>query len=222
MSEPTEPTEPTGPTMPDGWTADQAIDPAVLRAGALAWEGGDLKWNYRDSTIRQTADGGRPADGSYNSLHVVGLVERIDDLAGLWRELYRISAHAAQVRVEGPYWACVETMADPTRVRGLSEQMFVYLSAPSRVWMANEPGEDGVALRLLDGVDFEPVRYVRVTGPEWESRAEEAKGWALQHNINVCRRLDVTLVAYKPARSAVAQPPKAASAPAPANGEGTP
>ena len=188
-----------GPTIAEGWDTTEISDSAIYRAVSLAWNDKEgIHWDGRQ--IVDCATKKRVEDSSLNSIMVTGTIERVHDIIGFWHELYRVCAHAAQVTVSGPYWSCVDSLADPTRVRGLSEQMFVYLSAPSRVWMAKEVGEDGYALRLLDGLDFEPTRYVRITGQEWEARSDEAKSWGLTHNNNVCRRLEVALQAYKPTR----------------------
>lgn len=188
------------PGMADGWDTTEVADPRIYRAvslGWIDWTGEGLRW--ADGHI-VGAKGKYVESDSINSIVVVGVVERVPDLISFWHELYRVCAHAAQVTIQGPYWSCVDALADPTRIRGLSEQMFNYLSAPSRVWLGAEPHEDGYALDLLDGIDFDVTRYVRVTGPEWEARSEDAKAWGLAHSVNVCRRLEVVLTTHKPAR----------------------
>lgn len=196
------------PSLAAGWELSGAIDPRVFCKATIGWihhgEHG-LRWDDVVGCIL-VADGTR-ADADTraytDTLHeavVVGVVERAQRIIDFWRDLYRVCKHGAQVTVAGPYWSCTDALADPTRVRGLSEQMFVYLSAPSRAVLRAEPLEDGVALDALADVDFDPVRFTRVTSPEWEARSNEAKNWALTHSLNVCRRLDVVLVAHKPIR----------------------
>jgi len=173
------------PGMAEGWDTTEVADPRIYRAVSLDWRAGEgLRWCGKH--IVDIA-GNIVEDGTLNSIVINGVVERAPDLVTFWRELYRVCAHAAQVTITGPYWSCVDALADPTKLRGLSEQMFNYLSAPSRIWLKDEPGEDGCALDQLDGIDFDVTRYVRVTGPEWEARSEDAKAWGLAHSVNVCR-----------------------------------
>lgn len=188
------------PGLAEGWDRTEVADPNVFRATSLEWRAranGGLRWV---SGHIVDENGNEAETNSLNSVTVMGVLERVPDPIPFWHELYRVCTHAAQITIGGAYWSCVDALADPTKRRGLSEQMFVYLSAPSRIWMRNEPGEDGLALDLLDGIDFEPLRYVRITGHEWEARSDEAKTWGLTHNNNVCRKLEVGLQVYKPAR----------------------
>lgn len=199
------------PSAAVGWDAkERAADPRVYHVKGIGWceQEGWWRWDERHHRIfdpRVVEDqrmlNKAPADALDEAI-VVGVVERTRNLVGFWRELYRVCKHGAKVTVVGPYWSCTDALADPTRVRGLSEQMFAYLTAFGRAELAAEPNEDGLALDLLKDVDFDPVRFVRVTGPEWEARSDEAKSWGLIHSLNVCRRLEVGLVAHKPAREA--------------------
>lgn len=189
------------PGMAEQWEMAEYADPNVFRTGVISFRTENDHLRFDGTNIRDR--NGIVAESTFNSLTVAGIIERLpaDSLIRFWHELYRICACAAQVTIGGSYYSSVNTLADLTRLRGLSEEMFVYLSAPSRVWMAEEPGEDGTYLKLLEGIDFEPGKFVRVTRPEWEARPEDAKNWALTHSLNICKWLEVGLIVYKPARS---------------------
>lgn len=189
------------PGMAEQWEVSEYADPNVFRAGMVSFSG-ESGFRFDGANVRDK-DENIVESGSFNSLTVAGVIERLpaDLLIRFWHELYRICAHAAQVTIVGPYYSSVNALADLTRLRGLSEEMFAYLSAPNRVWIAEEPGEDGVYLKLLEGIDFESGRSVRITRPEWHARPEDAKNWALTHSLNICKWLEVGLVAHKPVRA---------------------
>jgi hypothetical protein len=190
------------PSLAAGWEISET-DPRVLSRKTIGYIPREGCWHLSPLTLVDILDesGRKAPSNSLNEAVVVGIVDRIWNLVPFWRELYRVCKAGAQATIVGPYWTSTEAQADPTRIRGLSEQMFYYLSPHFRAGMRTELFEDGYGLDLLADVDFDPIRFVRTTGPEWEARSEDAKAWALLHNVNICKRLEVTLTVYKPVRS---------------------
>ena len=138
-------------------------------------------------------------DSVFHEIVVRSVVERLpaEDLLRFWRELYRVCKKDAVVLVAGVYWSHVDAHADPTRLRGLSERMFAYLSAAGREIVEEDICGDDFVTAQLAGVEFAVKKVVRATEQEWESRSDEAKNWGLSHSLNVARWLEVTLVAVK-------------------------
>ena len=170
----------------DGW-AVAAAPPGVLRKALL----GHPRKVPEGVEHLATLDG--VPDGSIHDLMVYGVVERAADLIGLWRSIDRVLAVGGTARVFGVYWAHQDLHADPTRLRGLSERMFSYLSKEGRTALLADLYEDDVAVAALDGVNLEVVSMVHMGEPEWNGRSEEARSWAVRHYGNVVRRLDVVL-----------------------------
>lgn len=132
-------------------------------------------------------------DGTVYDLLVYGIVERAPDLVVLWREVYRVLAPGGRVRVFGVHWLSVDCCSDPTRVRGLSDRMFLYLSKDGREALRRDPVEDDVALDLLSDINLDLTSLVTIGEPEWDGRSDEARAWGVKHYANVVRRLDATL-----------------------------
>lgn len=176
----------------DGWEVIGDYDTRIYRRETISANGSVLWSNQSLGAV----------DSSVNEVAVVNFIERLsdDDVVPFWHELYRICAHAADVRLVGAYWSSIDVQADVTRKRGLSERMIAHLSVPGRVSLRLDPLEDGIGVAPFDGVDFEPNKIVHIADPEWECRTNEAKNWALAHSINVVRRLEASLSVVKPCR----------------------
>ena len=184
----------------DGWASVGAqASTSLLRCGALDQSEASLVWTGKEIVA---ADGAVIACDYYHEFRVTSLVDRLpaDELIPFWRELFRVCRHAAVVCVSGAYWTHVDVCADPTRRRGLSERMFMYLSEAGRAVISSDPCDDALATKQLAGIDFHMTKIVRITENEWDTRSADAKEWGLRHYFNVARRIEFVLaVCKKPA-----------------------
>lgn len=171
-----------------GWAAGAATDaPGVFSRVLLG------NPRHVPDGVRRVSSLAEVLDGSVHDLMVYGAVERAVDLIQLWRDIQRVLVVGGTVRVFGVYWLHADCYADPTRLRGLSERMFSYLSDSGRAALRCDQYEDDTALDLLAEVHLDIVAVVHMGEPEWNGRSEEARNWAVRHYGNVVRRLDVTL-----------------------------
>lgn len=146
------------------------------------------------------ADLGKPdwpfEDSSIHEVFSAHCLEHIEDWGVFFRELYRICAHGAIVRLIGPTVFSDAYWADPTHKRPFTAKFFNdYLSASSRAKMK------GAKHTGLGEVDFETKMIRRIFNPMWDGKAEEALSWAAEHNNNVVYELDITLAVHKPIRT---------------------
>ena len=189
-----------------GWeTIPPDMDPAIYKRALLTPASG-RSIDVPDGVLRLPWSPGAsiawPAEGTINEAVVLGVFERIEDIVGFWRDLYRACAHGAYVHLQAPYWSHVDAVGDPTRRRGISERHLAYLSASGRLHLRDDPYEDGVALAAFTGIDFDTIRMVHLAEPEWDGRGDADRERALLHLLNVARRLEVTLLCHKPSRAA--------------------
>jgi hypothetical protein len=88
------------------------------------------------------------------------------------------------VTITCPYYSSIRAWQDPTHQRAISEASFLYLN---KQW------------RIDNKLDHYPVKcdfdftYGYSVGPEWQTRSEEARVFAIQHYINVVSDIQVVL-----------------------------
>ncbi len=83
-----------------------------------------------------------------------------------------------------PYYSSMRAWQDPTHQRAISEASFLYLNKQWRV--------DNRLDHYPVTCDFD-FSYGYVVNPEWQSRSEEARGFAVQHYINAVNDIQVIL-----------------------------
>jgi hypothetical protein len=89
------------------------------------------------------------------------------------------------VNIVSPYYSSMRAWQDPTHQRAISEASFLYLN---KEWRVNN---------LLDHYpvtcDFD-FSYGYVMNPTWQTRNQEAQGFAIQNYINAVSDIQVMLV----------------------------
>ena len=143
-------------------------------------------------------------DNSVDEIEVSHFVEHIphgdgyhDPFFQFFDEIYRILkpaefdpnnpniATTGIVHITSPYYSSVRAIWDPTHLRSISEQSFLYLNKQWR--------KDNLLDHYPVSCDFD-FSYGYVLDPEWQNRSQEAQSFAIKHYINVVTDIQVQLV----------------------------
>jgi len=122
---------------------------------------------------------------------------------GIWKELYRVCAPGASVRVVVPHPRHRDFLQDPTHVRAVVPEMFLHFSLDAnRDWAAR--GLPGTPLAEYLGVDFAIASVSMRLDPHWQqwlqadpARQNELDRVMRTHN-DVVQEVDVVLRVQKP------------------------
>jgi len=104
-------------------------------------------------------------------------IEHVPDLMKFMNEVYRIMKKGSIVTFISPYYSSVRCWQDPTHVRAISEQTYLYYNAEWRKINKLE--------HYPIDCDFTPHQWAHQWNVAWASRSQEAKNFALQHYNNV-------------------------------------
>jgi ubiquinone/menaquinone biosynthesis C-methylase UbiE len=112
-------------------------------------------------------------------------IEHTDDFIKFMNEVYRILKVGAKCTVIAPYYSSMRAWMDPTHKRAISEQSFLYV---------NKGWRDANQLDHCLGAtcDFD-FTYGYIVTPEWATRNEEARAFAIKYYINVVSDIQVIL-----------------------------
>ena len=143
-------------------------------------------------------------DNSVDEIEISHFVEHIphgdgyhDPFFQFFDEIYRILKPAefdannpnipttGIVHITSPYYSSVRAIWDPTHLRSISEQSFLYLNKQWR--------KDNLLDHYPVSCDFD-FSYGYVLDPEWQNRSQEAQGFAIKHYLNVVNDIQVQLV----------------------------
>jgi predicted SAM-dependent methyltransferase len=134
-------------------------------------------------------------DNSIDEIFCSHYVEHTPDLIKFMDECYRILKPGnyveGQPQVDGPkmtvfapYYSSVRAWQDPTHKRAISEMTFLYFNKGWRV--QNKLNHYGIKS------DFD-FTYGYSVSPEWASKSEEARNFAIRNYINVITDIQATL-----------------------------
>jgi glycosyltransferase involved in cell wall biosynthesis len=127
-----------------------------------------------------------------------------DTFLGILRELYRVCAPGARVRIVVPHPRHQDYLQDPTHVRPIVPELFLHTSlAVNRQWQAQ--GLPGTPLASYLGIDFAIESVDQRLDPHWQrwlaadpTRASQIDAIARAQN-NVVQEVEIVLRANKPA-----------------------
>lgn len=123
-------------------------------------------------------------DESASDLFCSHFVEHVDSLMNFFNEAHRILIPGGQLVVIAPYYSSIRCWQDPTHKNAISEASFFYYN---KEW------------RNINGLSHYPItadfdfNYGYRFSPEWASRSDEARAFAVKHYINVIEDIYVTL-----------------------------
>jgi hypothetical protein len=147
------------------------------------------------------------ADGCAHEILLRHVLEHLgrdtDTFVGIVRELYRVCAPDATVRIVVPHPRHQDFLQDPTHVRAIVPEMFLHWSlAVNREWSAR--GLPGTPLATYHAVDFAIVAVEQRLDPHWQrwldadsARRAEIQQIARDRN-NVIQECEIVLRAVKP------------------------
>lgn len=125
----------------------------------------------------------------------------------IMREIYRIAAPGAAVRIHAPHPRHDSFVNDPTHVRAITPQMMELFDRPlNELW--RERGVANTPLSLYLDVDFELVRRDVVLDEPYRSRLKsgalstEAAQELVKTGNNIAAEFRIEMVAHKPPRAA--------------------
>lgn len=123
-------------------------------------------------------------DNSVDALNANHVMEHTKDLIKFINECYRIMKPFTAMDTVTPYYSSIRAWQDPTHIRAISENTFLYFS---KKW------------RIEHGLTHYPIKanfdykYSFLLSPEWNNKTNEEKNFAIQHYINVVDDIQVTL-----------------------------
>lgn len=127
-------------------------------------------------------------DNSIDEIFCSHYIEHSKDIIKFIDECYRILKPECKIMITAPYYSSVRAIQDPTHVNHISEMSFLYYNKKWR--------EDNKLNHYPIKSDFDYV-YGYAFHPNWQSRSEEAKNFALIHYINVVTDIQVVLTKRK-------------------------
>lgn len=156
--------------------------------GVDIWDGADIvtdlekfPWPFEDSSV----------DDVYCSHYI----EHTPDLISFANELYRIMKVGAKAEIIAPYYSSIRAWQDPTHLRAISENTYLYFSKEWRT------------INKLDHypitVDFD-IECNFCLDPAWHGKNDEEVSFAIKHFINVVSDIRAVLTKRKPTSTKVA------------------
>jgi glycosyltransferase involved in cell wall biosynthesis len=147
------------------------------------------------------------ADGAAEEVLLKHVMEHLgrdsDTFLGIMKELYRVCAPGAQVRIVVPHPRHQDFLQDPTHVRPVLPETFQHFSlAVNDVW--GRLGLPGTPLAKYLSLDFEGVSTTLQLDPLWEQAFREGRvtreglDEAMRERNNVVQSTEILLRAVKP------------------------
>lgn len=158
-----------GQNKEEGWIG---VDVAPTEQADVVWDLEVHPWPFEDNSVDEA--------------RCSHYVEHVHDLIGFMNELHRILKPGAQATIITPYYTSVRAFQDPTHVRFMSEQSYLYFN---QEWMRNN-GLDHYGITA----DFDFTYGYNMNG-DWVTRSDDTRSFAIQHYWNVVDDLFVTLTA---------------------------
>jgi glycosyltransferase involved in cell wall biosynthesis len=167
------------------------------------------------------------ADGCATEVLLKHVLEHLgkdaDSFLGILRELYRVCAPDALVRIAVPHPRHRDFLQDPTHVRPVLAEMFEHFSLDiNDQWVRR--GQPGTPLALYLGIDFAIEKVTLMLDPWWDAEyrsgrvSKDQLDRAARDLNNVIQATEIELRARKPFRG---KAPVAATAKLPVRWEGT-
>lgn len=129
------------------------------------------------------------ADNSVDEVFCSHYIEHTPDLISFANELYRIMKVGAKAEIIAPYYSSIRAWQDPTHLRAISENTYLYFS---KEW------------RTINKLDHYPItgdfdfECSYIIDPEWQEKNDEELRFAIKHYINVVSDIRAVLTKRKP------------------------
>lgn len=137
--------------------------------GVDIWEGADIvanlekfPWPFEDNSV--------------DEIFCSHYIEHTPDLVSFANELYRILKIDGKAEIIAPYYSSIRAWQDPTHLRAISENTYLYFSKDWRVInrLDHYP--------IVADFDFESSYVI---DPAWQDKSDDELKFAIKHYINV-------------------------------------
>lgn len=145
--------------------------------GVDVWEGADLvcdlesfPWPFENDSV--------------DEVFCSHYIEHVPNLVSFANELHRIMRPGARATIVAPYYSSIRAWQDPTHLRAISENTFLYFN---KQW------------RLVNRLDHYPItadfdfEYQLILSSDWQDKPEAELDFAIKHYINVVYDIKVFL-----------------------------
>lgn len=150
-------------------------------SGVDIWDGADIvvdlekfPWPFEDNSV--------------DEVFCSHYIEHTSDLISFVNELYRIMKVGAKAEIIAPYYSSIRAWQDPTHLRAISENTFLYFN---KDW------------RVLNRLDHYPIvsdfdyEASYIIDPAWRDKTDVELEFAIKHYINVVSDINTILTKKK-------------------------
>ena len=129
------------------------------------------------------------ADNSVDEVFCSHYIEHTPNLISFANELYRIMKVGAKAEIIAPYYSSIRAWQDPTHLRAISENTYLYFS---KEW------------RTINRLDHYPITVdfdfecSYIIDSEWQGKNDEEVRFAIKHYINVVSDIRTVLTKRNP------------------------
>jgi predicted SAM-dependent methyltransferase len=129
-------------------------------------------------------------EGEVNEVNASHVLEHVTNLPALMRDLYRVMAPGALLRIATPHWASDGFTGDPTHTHPVTLNT-IRLFSKKFCAEVREKGWPNTPLAEYWDVDFEVDEFQFKLFPEWEEKRLQQKNiqYCITHYINVVDEL---------------------------------
>jgi len=130
-------------------------------------------------------------DSSVDEIHCAHLVEHIHNLIPFMNECYRVLKPGGRMEILAPYYTAIQATQDPTHVRFISENSFLYFTG--EYLKTHRTFEYGINC-LFEIVSMK-YGFINVWAKPW--MPSRIRDWARKHFWNVAVDITIVLIAEK-------------------------
>jgi tetratricopeptide (TPR) repeat protein len=150
--------------------------------GVDIWDGADIvadlekfPWPFEDNSV--------------DEIFCSHYIEHTPDLISFVNELYRIMKVGAKAEIIAPYYSSIRAWQDPTHLRAISENTYLYFS---KQWRTINKLDH---YPITADFDFECNYYL---DQAWQGKSDAEVQFAIKHYINVVSDIRAVLTKRKP------------------------
>ncbi len=125
-------------------------------------------------------------NNSIDEIFCSHLIEHVSDLIEFMDEIYRILKPQCKATLVSPYYSSMRAWQDPTHRRAICEASFLYFN---KKWREDNKLNHG-DYEMKSDFDFS---YGYMLTPDWATRSQEARDFAIRHYHNVVSDIQIIL-----------------------------
>jgi ubiquinone/menaquinone biosynthesis C-methylase UbiE len=151
------------------------VDIVPLPGVDIVWDLENYPWPFDDNSI--------------DEIYCSHYIEHTKDLIKFMDEVWRICKPGAPVTIIAPYYSSIWAWRDPTHVRAISEETFLYFTKTFRE-------THGLAHMPIKS-NYEILEVIFALDNDFANKSEEELRFAIRHYINVVMEIKVVLKVVK-------------------------